>query len=96
LKEERKRIADCGMRSGGKKIKKFATANPSVGGEDLGGRKRSTKIYFVLPTLHSGSTVSASSGGQLRKSVVRKTKHRNGGKNYGITRFNTRCNEWEK
>jgi hypothetical protein len=35
---------------------------------------------FVLPILQSGSTVSASSGGQLRKSVVRKTKHNNGGK----------------
>jgi uncharacterized protein YidB (DUF937 family) len=30
--------------------------------------------------LQSGSTVSASSGGQLRKSVVRKTKCTNGGK----------------
>ena len=35
---------------------------------------------FALPTLQSGSTVLASSDGQLRKSVVRKTKHRNGGK----------------
>jgi hypothetical protein len=63
------------------------TANPrtqagrlSVGGEELGKQKRSTKIYFVLPIVRSGSTVSASSGGQLRKSVVRKTKRTNRGK----------------
>jgi hypothetical protein len=35
---------------------------------------------FVLLTLQSGSIISASSGGQLRESVVRKTKHNNGGK----------------
>jgi hypothetical protein len=52
----------------------------SLGGDELGRQKRSTKIYFVLPIVQSGSTVSASSGGQLRKSVVRKTKHTNGGK----------------
>jgi hypothetical protein len=35
---------------------------------------------FVLLTLQFGSTISASSGGQLRKSVARKTKNPNGGK----------------
>jgi hypothetical protein len=35
---------------------------------------------FVLPTLQSASIISASSGGQRRKSVALKTKHNNGGK----------------
>ena len=52
---------------------------------------------FVLPVLQSGSTVSASSGGQLRKSVVRKTKlTKTEERNYGITRLNTRFNQWKK
>ena len=77
------------MRRGGKKIKKEKLKGVSAGNAAF-------LSVFILPILQSGSTVSASSGGQLRKSVVRKTKHNNGGKNYGITRFNTRCNQWEK
>jgi hypothetical protein len=37
MKEELKEIAECGMRIAewGKKIRKFATANPSVGGFEV-------------------------------------------------------------
>jgi hypothetical protein len=46
---------------------------------------------FVLLTLQSGSIISASSDGQLRASVVGKTNILTEERNYGITRFNTRC-----